>query len=319
MDTNESGFPEGIYRYAVVKEDEPLSAHTSLKVGGAADCYVIPRDEPALIDTIRTLREAGVPYYVLGGGTNVVVRDGGFRGAVIGTGRGLGAVGVDAERGIVSAGAGAALSVVAKKAAAAGLSGLEPISGIPGTVGGALYMNAGSYGGEMLQVVIQARVYDAEEDRVKVMSLYELRLGYRTSVFQTRPASSADPKRASDPYAILSVTFALKRKDPGKIKAAMRKYARARGEKQPMDAASAGSFFKRPEGAYAGALIEQAGLKGLSVGGAQVSEKHAGFIVNTGGAKAADVLALAAKVRAAVLADSGYTLETEPQIIGEDT
>jgi UDP-N-acetylmuramate dehydrogenase len=311
METLRRGLPEALYAYSAVKEDEPLSGHTSMKVGGAADFYVIPRDELALIDTIRTLREARVPYYVLGGGTNVVVRDGGFRGAVVEIGRRLGDVTVDDGRRILRAGAGASLSAVAKSAAGAGLSGLEPISGIPGSVGGALFMNAGAYGGEMSQVVTQARVYDAEADRVKVMNLYEMRLGYRTSVFQERAGQSA-------PYIILSVAFALKRKDPAAIKSAMRRYARERNAKQPMDAASAGSFFKRPGGAYAGALIEQAGMKGASEGAAQVSEKHAGFIVNTGGAKAADVLALAEKVRGAVRKDSGYLLAFEPRVIGED-
>jgi UDP-N-acetylmuramate dehydrogenase len=200
------------------------------------------------------------------------------------------------------------MSVAAKKAAESGLSGLEPVSGIPGTVGGALYMNAGSYGGEMSQTVTQAKVYDAEKDEVKVMSLRGMRLGYRSSAFQ-EPLSPV----------ILSVTFKLKARDAAAVKSDMREYAKRRTSVQPMDMPSAGSFFKRPAGAYAGALIENAGLKGASVGGAQVSEKHAGFIVNTGGATASDILELMAKIQDAVRAGSGYELEPEPRIIGEDS
>jgi UDP-N-acetylmuramate dehydrogenase len=307
MSKKELSFPKSLYGDVSVKADEPLSLHTSMKVGGRADYYIRPLSERAVIDVVNVLAELDIPYFVLGGGTNVVVRDGGFRGAVIGVGKGLDGVKIDAGRGIVTAGAGASLSAVAKKAAEAGLSGLEPISGVPGSVGGALYMNAGSYGGEMSQVVIQARSYDAGADRIRTMTLYETRLGYRSSVFQT-----------GGPYVILSVTFKLAKGDPSAIRSEMRRYARRRAAKQPMDAASAGSFFKRPPGGYAGELIEKAGLKGLSVGGAQVSGKHAGFIVNAGGATASDVLSLMEKVREATFADSGVLLEVEPRVIGED-
>jgi UDP-N-acetylmuramate dehydrogenase len=308
MDKNDFRFPKALYGDAVVKEGEPLAPRASMKVGGKADYYIAPRSEKAVVDVVNVLGELGVPYFVLGGGTNVVVRDGGFRGAVIAIGKGLDGIRTDAGRGVVEAGAGASLKAVAKKAAEAGLSGLEPISGIPGTVGGALYMNAGSYGGEMSQVVIQARAYDAGAGKVRNMSLYEMRLGYRASVFQT-----------GGPFVILSVTLLLSRRDPAAIKSDMRRYARQRGAKQPMDAASAGSFFKRPPGGYAGELIEKAGLKGLSVGGAQISEKHAGFIINKGGAKASDVLSLMEQVREKVRGDSGVLLEPEPRIIGEDS
>jgi UDP-N-acetylmuramate dehydrogenase len=308
MDKNNFRFPRSLYSDAVVKEGEPLAPRTSMKVGGKADFYIAPRSEKAVVDVVNVLGELGVPYFILGGGTNVVVRDGGFRGVVIAIGRGLDGIRTDAGRGVVEAGAGASLKTVAKKAAEAGLSGLEPISGIPGTVGGALYMNAGSYGGEMSQVVIQARAYDAGTGKVRNMSLYEMRLGYRASVFQT-----------GGPFVILSVTLLLSGRDPAAIKSDMRRYARQRGAKQPMDAASAGSFFKRPPGGYAGELIEKAGLKGHSVGGAQISEKHAGFIINKGGAKASDVLSLMEQVREKVREDSGVLLEPEPRIIGEDS
>ncbi|MDR2162412.1 MAG: UDP-N-acetylmuramate dehydrogenase [Clostridiales Family XIII bacterium] len=304
---NNLKFPKALYDDAIVKDGEPLSLHTSMKVGGKADYYIRPRSEEAAVDVVGALGELGVPYFIMGGGTNVIARDGGFRGAVIDIGKGMDAVKIDAARGIVVAGAGAALRTVAKLSAEACLSGLEPISGIPGTVGGALYMNAGSYGGDMSQTVIQARVYDATAGKTKMMSLYEMRLGYRTSVFQT-----------GGPYVILSVTFQMEARDPADIRSDMRKYARRRSAKQPMEVASAGSFFKRPYGGYAGELIERAGMKGERVGGAQVSEKHAGFIVNTGGAMASDVLTLMERVREVVLKDSGVLLEPEPLIIGED-
>jgi UDP-N-acetylmuramate dehydrogenase len=296
---------KGMYRDVVVRNDEPLSEHTSMQVGGKADLYVMPKHETALTDLVAALAELGIPYEVIGRGTNVIARDGGVRGVVIEVGKGLDAIAVDGGRRTVTAGAGAALSAVAGKAAEAGLSGLEPISGIPGTVGGALFMNAGAYGGEMSHVVTQARAYDVDAGRIRTMNLYEMRLGYRTSIFR------------SGRYVILSVRFGLKPKETKEIKAAMSGFRRRRNAKQPMDLPSSGSFFKRPEGAYAGQLIEEAGLKGLSVGGAQISEKHAGFIVNNGGATAADVLALMEKVRAAVRERSGFVLHPEPRIIGE--
>jgi UDP-N-acetylmuramate dehydrogenase len=207
----------------------------------------------------------------------------------------------------MTVGAGATLSAAAKQAADAGLSGLEPLSGIPGTVGGALYMNAGAYGGEMSGVVTRARVYDSAADAIKTMEHEEMGLGYRSSVFQTTVR-----------YIILSVAFELERGDVPSIKSEMRRLATQRNTKQPMDMPSAGSFFKRPVGAYAGALIEEAGLKGLSSGGARISEKHAGFIVNTGGARAADVLSLMKAVQDSVKENSGYDIEPEPRIIGEN-
>jgi UDP-N-acetylmuramate dehydrogenase len=221
-------------------------------------------------------------------------------------GKGICAVSADAERGLLTAGAGAPLSSAAREAASAGLSGLESVSGIPGTVGGALYMNAGSYGGDMSMVVAGARVYDPACGEAREMGPGDMGFGYRSSAFQ------------DSGLLILSATFRLSPGEPAAIREAMREYAAMRSAKQPLNEASAGSFFKRPEGAYAGALIERAGLKGMSVGGARVSDKHAGFIVNTGGATAADVLGLMKAVQDAVKESSGYALEPEPRIIGED-
>ncbi|MDR3225285.1 MAG: UDP-N-acetylmuramate dehydrogenase [Clostridiales Family XIII bacterium] len=290
-----------------VKTGEPMSLHTSMQVGGDAEYYLCPDGERSLIRVVKLLAKRQIPCCIVGKGTNIIVRDGGVKGAVVEIGKGLDAIGFDPGNNEMTAGAGAALAAAAKQASEAGLSGLEPLSGIPGTIGGALYMNAGAYGGEMSGVVLRARVYDSAADTVKTMTGEEMRLGYRSSVFQT--ARSA---------IILSVTFGLRRGDGMTIKAEMRKLAMQRNAKQPMDMPSAGSFFKRPVGAYAGVLIEEAGLKGLSSGGAQVSEKHAGFIVNTGKAKAADVLSLMRTVQESVRKNSGYDLEPEPRIIGED-
>ncbi|MDR0519667.1 MAG: UDP-N-acetylmuramate dehydrogenase [Clostridiales Family XIII bacterium] len=286
---------------------EPMYLHTSMRVGGSADLYLRPRDEVSLMEALCLLDERQIPCHIMGAGTNIVVRDGGIRGAVLQIGKDMDAISSDMDSNSLTAGAGAQLAAVAKYAAQKGLSGLEPMSGIPGTVGGALFMNAGAYGGEMSQVVTRARVYDRAAHIVRTISVYEMRLGYRSSIFQ-----------AHDEYIILSVMFSLKRKDIDSIKSKMRQLAKRRNSKQPMDMPSAGSFFKRPAGAFAGALIERAGLKGLSCGGAMVSEKHAGFIVNTGGAKASDVLALMRRVQDAVRAESGHELEPEPRIIGED-
>jgi UDP-N-acetylmuramate dehydrogenase len=281
-----------------------LKEHTSMKVGGPADLFLIPQSEDALVRSIRHLRISDVPYFILGNGTNVIVRDGGFRGAVVQIGPAFADIEISGET--VTAGAGAPLSSACSKAASAGLTGMEAISGIPGSIGGALYMNAGAYGGEMSQIVREARVYDIFNDNIITVNQMKMRLGYRTSAFQETGG------------VILSVTLDLAAGDQEEIRSKMRDFTNRRNEKQPVTLPSAGSFFKRPEGAYAGALIEEAGLKGCRVGGAAVSEKHAGFIVNTGGASAADVLALADMVRTNVASKSGFLLNPEPLIIGED-
>jgi UDP-N-acetylmuramate dehydrogenase len=285
-------------------KNEPMSEHTSMKVGGGADLFLSPMNEDELICTVRLLHTGGVPYFILGRGTNIIVRDGGFRGAVVMIGSAF--AGIDIAGETITAGAGATLSSVASGAAAAGLTGMEALSGIPGSIGGALYMNAGAYGAEMSQIVSEAAVYDVFNDNVITVNPAKMRLGYRMSTFQETNG------------VILSVTLSLTKGEPDEIRAKMKDFTKRRNDKQPVSLPSAGSFFKRPEGAYAGALIEQAGLKGYGVGGAQISEKHAGFIVNNGGASAADVIALAGVVRDKVKSESGYLLQPEPRIIGED-
>jgi UDP-N-acetylmuramate dehydrogenase len=287
-----------------VRLDEPMSLHTSMKVGGPADLFLVPQDEDALVRTVRLLRISDEPYFLLGNGTNVIVRDGGVRGAIVHIGSAFSGVSISDHA--ITAGAGASLSSVASKAADAGLSGLEALSGIPGSIGGALYMNAGAYDGEMSRVVTEARVYDIYNDNIITVDQMKMRLGYRTSAFQETGG------------VILSLTLSLSEGFTEDIRKKMRGFTKKRNDKQPVNLPSAGSFFKRPEGAFAGALIEQTGLKGYSVGGAAVSEKHAGFIVNKGGATASDVIGLACEVQRRVEAESAYQLIAEPRIIGED-
>jgi UDP-N-acetylmuramate dehydrogenase len=302
-----------------VRVDEDMRAHTSFKAGGRADLFLTPRDADSLIEALRLLSDAGVRRFLLGNGTNVLVRDGGYRGAIVRIGgMAAGAPAIvagstedsapgDGGTRILVAGAGESLSAVARFAAERGLSGLEAISGIPGSVGGALFMNAGAYGAEMADVTAAADVYDAVNDKVVTVKASDMRLSYRDSVFRETHG------------VILSVTLRLRSGgDRATIVRAIEAYARRRNEKQPMELPSAGSFFKRPEGDYAGRLIEAAGLKGFSVGGAKISEKHAGFLVNAGGAAAKDILALADEAQRRVRDLSGVLLEPEPRIIGEE-
>ncbi|MDR1796135.1 MAG: UDP-N-acetylmuramate dehydrogenase [Clostridiales Family XIII bacterium] len=274
-----------------VSENEPMAAHTSFRCGGAARLFCRPSSEAELIFFLKAVRTAGVPFFILGNGTNVLVRDGGFGGAVVST----------AGAGVPAA---APLASAAKGAADAGKTGLEPLSGIPGSVGGAVRMNAGAYGGEMAQVVAGVRVYDMDSGNIIIVNREDCAFGYRASVFQQRP------------WVVLEAEWALADGDPAEIRARMQEYARRRNEKQPMDLPSAGSFFKRPAGGYASQLIDEAGLKGFRVGGAMVSEKHAGFLVNAGGATASDVLAVADHVKEVVLARFGILLEEEPEVLG---
>lgn len=282
--------------------DEPMSRHTTFRVGGPADAFFMPENAAQVSSALDAARAANIPAVVIGNGSNLVVRDGGIRGLVIALGEGMSAVSREGD--VVSAQAGASLARVSAFAQANGLAGLEFASGIPGTLGGGCAMNAGAYGGQLSDVLIDARVLlDGEE---RTLSRDALELGYRTSM----------PLRAGG--VVLSARFALTPGDPEAIAAHMRELNARRREKQPLNYPSAGSVFKRPEGHFAGALIEQAGLKGRSVGGAQVSQKHAGFIVNAGDATASDILALIELVRREVEARSGVRLETEVRILGED-
>jgi UDP-N-acetylmuramate dehydrogenase len=285
-----------------ILENEPLSRHTTFRVGGPADVLFLPESETQLVQAISIADELRVPCVVIGNGSNLVVRDGGIRGLVIVLGEGMAAIARTGN--ILTAWAGASLARVAAYAQASGLSGLEFASGIPGTLGGGCAMNAGAYGGQLSDVLIDARVLlDGE---IRTLAADEMQMGYRTSL----------PLRKGG--IVISARFALKPDDPEAIAARMRELNARRRDKQPLNFPSAGSTFKRPEGHFAGALIEQAHLKGRSVGGAQVSEKHAGFIVNTGGATASDILALIGIVQDEVSGRFGIRLETEVRILGED-
>ena len=285
-----------------ILRDEPMSRHTTFRVGGPADALFLPESGEQVARALAAARDCGVEAIVIGNGSNLIVRDGGVRGLVIALGEGMAAIAREGD--VVTAQAGASLAKVAAFAQTEGLAGLEFASGIPGTLGGGCAMNAGAYGGQLSDVLIDAEVLLGGE--VRTLAVEQLRMGYRTSL----------PLREGG--VVLSARFALTPDDPAAILSRMKELNARRRDKQPLNFPSAGSTFKRPEGHFAGALIEGAGLKGRRVGGAQVSEKHAGFIVNTGGATASDILALICAVQDEVLARYGVALETEVRIIGED-
>ena len=287
-----------------VRRDEPMSRHTSFKVGGCADVYFEPANAGELKCALRAAKEAGTPFTVIGNGSNLLVRDGGIRGLVIRLGDSFSVI--SAEGCVISAQVGATLGRLALAAQENALTGLEFASGIPGTVGGGLFMNAGAYDGSLSDVCAGAKLMDLGTLEQRDVTAEELKLGYRTSVLQ------------HGGLICLEASFRLAQGDRDQIRAKMDELNRRRRDKQPLSYPSAGSTFKRPEGNFAGALIEKAGLKGLSVGGAQVSEKHAGFIINTGGATAGDILKLIDLVRARVYEMSGVMLEPEVRITGED-
>lgn len=278
-----------------------MSEYTSFRCGGKADLLLIP-------DTIDELEEAinagGASMLVLGNGSDTLVRDGGYRGTVIKLGDGFSKITIEGNK--VTAGAAALLSQAAKEAANASLSGLECLSGIPGSIGGAVFMNAGAYGGEMKDVLESVTALSRKTGEIVEIPAEDLGLSYRHSVF----TDSGD--------IILSAVMSLTPDDKEGINARMKDFTDRRNEKQPLAYPSAGSFFKRPEGYFAGKLIQDAGLRGLSVGGAQVSEKHAGFIINAGGATAEDIIKLMHLVQNTVYDRFGVMLEPEVRIVGEE-
>ena len=286
-----------------VRLDEPLREHTSFRVGGPADVFVIPGSREELRAAVDLAVARGLPWFVLGRGTNLLVRDGGVRGLVIKIGPCLRML-ERAGREIL-AGAGLTLAELANQAAAWSVAGLAFAAGIPGTVGGGVYMNAGAYGGELGQVLDSVTVYYPGLGE-RIWPRAELGLGYRTSRFQGETA------------IIETVRLRLAPGEERAIRGEMAGYARRRQEKQPLSLPSAGSVFRRPPGGYAGTMIEAAGLKGARIGQAQVSELHANFLVNLGGATAADVLALISLVQREVQAKTGILLEPELRAIGED-
>lgn len=282
-------------------EHAMMREYTTLRLGGPADWLITPVSAREVAQILSEARENGIPVTVIGQGSNLLVKDGGIRGAVIRTARGMRDCFVRGN--LLVADAGTMLHAAASMAADAGLTGLEFASGIPGTVGGAAIMNAGAYGGEMSQVVSEVSVI-RRDGTMCVLPAEELRFGYRSSALQ----ESGD--------IVCQVTFRLEDGDPAQIREKMSELNRQRAEKQPLDVPSAGSTFKRPEGAYAAALIDRCGLKGYAVGGAKVSTKHAGFLVNTGDS-AKDYLELMETVQRIVEERTGIRLEPEIRILGE--
>ena len=279
---------------------ESMACHTSFKIGGPADIFITVSSKQQLSALLKKCKELEVPYMIIGKGSNLLVSDKGIEGAVISL-SGIDFIRADGEK--IICGAGAALSEVCRAALDNSLSGLEFAYGIPGSVGGAIYMNAGAYGGQMSDVVISAECISRDGGTVCV-GLSEMEFGYRTSLFRRSGLT------------VVSAEFSLKKADKAVIEEKMNDYISRRKSKQPLEYPSGGSFFKRPEGNFAGALIEKCGLKGFSVGGAAVSEKHAGFIINKGGATCDDVVRLGRSVSDRVFEKEGIRLEPEVIFIG---
>ena len=281
---------------------EPMKNHTTFRIGGPADALALPKTPEEVAEVVRFCHEHAQPYYVLGNGSNLLVSDEGYRGLVLQLYRNFNDIQVNGET--ITVQSGAMLAAVARTAYQTGLTGLEFASGIPGTIGGAVVMNAGAYGGEMKNVLKEVTVL-TKEGEVLVIPAKALELGYRTSVI---------PKNG---WIVLGAVLQLKKGDQEQILARMEELKEQRITKQPLDLPSAGSTFKRPEGYFAGKLIMDAGLRGFTVGGAQVSEKHCGFVVNRGNATAADVWELICEVKRRVKEMTGVELEPEVTLLGD--
>lgn len=281
--------------------DEPMSKHTSFRIGGPADLFVTPDDIDELRDVIAACRAAGVPHFVLGCGSDLLVADEGYRGVIVSCTKGLVNVAIDGET--MACQAGVPLREASEMACELGLSGLEFACGIPGSVGGACFMNAGAYGGCVADVLESVRCLMPDGTQ-QSLPVEELALGYRAS------------RVRDEGLVVLSATFRLHEGDQDDIRARMDDFTQRRRKKQPLELPSAGSTFKRPEGHFAGKLISDAGLKGYARGGASVSTKHAGFVVNNGGATAADVHAVIRHVQDEVERQFGVRLEPELRFLG---
>jgi len=288
-----------------VFENEPMSMHTTFRIGGPARYFAIVNSEEDLIKTIKLVREENQEYFVLGNGSNILVSDKGFDGVVLQLSGEFDTIHLSGNN--IIAGSGLLLSQVAKTALDNSLAGLEFASGIPGTIGGAIVMNAGAYGSEMKDVVKAVRILwlEPDEPTIETLTLDDLKLSYRHSILKERKG------------IVLDVKLTLKPGSIEEIKSIMDDLAAKRREKQPLEYPSAGSTFKRPEGYFAAKLIEDAGLKGYKVGTAMVSDKHAGFVVNTGGAKATEVKQVMDHVVHTVNQSFGITLEPEVILLGE--
>ncbi|MBQ8857658.1 MAG: UDP-N-acetylmuramate dehydrogenase [Lachnospiraceae bacterium] len=282
--------------------NEPMASHTTFRIGGPADYFVMPETIEELAAVLKLCKEEAVPYFILGNGSNLLVGDKGFRGVVIQLYKNFDGIQIEGTK--VTAKAGAMLIRVAKEAGKAGLTGLEFASGIPGTIGGAMVMNAGAYGGEMKDVVTAVTVLTKDGD-IKTLSGEDMNFRYRGSVVE------------DEGHIVLEAVMELQEGNLEEIQARIDELSVQRRTKQPIEYPSAGSTFKRPEGYFAGKLIQDAGLRGYQVGGAQVSEKHCGFVINVGGATAADVMQLMQDVSDKVNEQFGVILEPEVKRIGE--
>lgn len=285
-----------------IYKDEPMRKHTTFRIGGNADYFVIPKTEEEIRNVIRLCKEERMPYYILGNGSNLLVSDKGYRGVIIEICKKMNEICVEGN--FLKVQAGALLSRVGNVALEAGLAGFEFASGIPGTMGGAVFMNAGAYGGEMKDILTEVTVLD-ENNEVRVLKKEELELGYRTSIV------------AKKGYVVLSAKVELKKGNQMEIRQRMNELKVQRTTKQPLEYPSAGSTFKRPEGYFAGKLIADAGLRGFQVGGAQVSEKHCGFVINKENATAADIVELMRQIIERVQTEFGVKLEPEVKKLGE--
>lgn len=284
-------------------EQEMMSTHTTFKIGGPTAYYMIPENEDEIMEALDFARVRKLPFYLLGRGSNVLFSDEGYPGVVIEIGRGLERMSVHQE-GMVMVQAGIGLSTMAVRLAEAGLTGFEFAGGIPGTLGGGITMNAGAYGGEIKDCIVSATVLNEEGNKM-VLSKKELELGYRSSIIQ------------KEKYIVLQGTFSFEKGEREKIFSDMKELNQKRREKQPLEYPSAGSTFKRPEGYFAGKLIEDAGLRGYRIGDAQVSEKHCGFVINRGHATAEEVRRLIEEVQNRVREKFQVELEPEVRMVGK--
>ena len=287
-----------------ILENAPMKDYTTFHIGGPADFLIFPASMEETRDILKLFSRYEIPYTILGNGSNVLVRDKGIRGAILKFGEPFAKIELIDDT-LIKAGAGASLKDVSEFAAENDLTGLEFAIGIPGSIGGAIFMNAGAYGGEMKNIVVKVRSVSPIGEFFEFMQS-ELDLSYRHSIFQTNN------------HAIAEVTLRLSKGEGNTIRVKMEDLTRRREEKQPLEMPSAGSTFKRPTGYFAGTLIDQTGLKGLKVGGAQVSTKHAGFVVNTGNATAEDELGLIEEVKRREFEAHGVKLFPEVRIIGEE-
>lgn len=304
-----AGIKPSVYEYIVSVTDqsrclldEPMKKHSTFRVGGEADLLVKIASSSELSTVIKYLNQIQLPYFIKGNGSNILVSDKGYRGVILEISDMMNDISVDGTT--ITAKAGALMSSIAHVALEHGLGGMEFAAGIPGTIGGGVTMNAGAYDGELKDIVTSVKVLTSEGDEV-TLSREMMNFGYRTSVIKNRP------------FVVTEVSISLSNKDRSEIKDRMDELGALRRSKQPLEFPSGGSTFKRPEGYYAGKLIMDTGLRGYSIGGAQVSEKHCGFVINKGNAKAADIYELIEEVSEKVYAKFGVKLETEIIILGD--